>query len=165
MVTAAPLFRPSRRCIQNAMVEPSDVTQNQQMPRSARRQSLLPDPDRNPGFLLELPKGREGWLVARRIRIARRALGIVAWTVPAVVIQIVCLIVPGRARIEFPKFYWAIFTRLIGIRVRVIGNRADHANRRPVIFISNHSSWIDVPVLGGVLDGCFVAKGDVVTWP
>jgi 1-acyl-sn-glycerol-3-phosphate acyltransferase len=31
--------------------------------------------------------------------------------------------------------------------------------------VSNHSSWIDVPVVGGVLNGCFVAKGDVATWP
>jgi lyso-ornithine lipid O-acyltransferase len=147
------------------MVEPSDIVQDQSMPRSARRQSLLPDPDHNPGFLLELPKGREGWLVARRIRIARRALGVVAWTLPAVMIQAVCLILPGRAKIEFPKFYWAIFTRLIGIGVRVIGNHADSAARRPVIFVSNHSSWVDVPVLGGVIDGCFVAKGDVASWP
>ncbi|PPQ26835.1 lysophospholipid acyltransferase family protein [Rhodopila globiformis] len=135
------------------------------MPRSARRQSLLPHPDHNPGFLLELPKGREGWLVARRVRVARRALGVVAWTLPAVMIQAACLILPGRAKIEFAKFYWAIFTRLIGIKVRVIGSRADNVAKRPVIFVSNHSSWVDVPVLGGVLDGCFVAKGDVASWP
>jgi lyso-ornithine lipid O-acyltransferase len=147
------------------MVEPLNVAQEQQMPRSARRQSLLPDPDRIPGFLLELPKGREGWLVARRIRIVRRAIGIIAWTLPAVLVQAVCLLLPGRAKIEFPKFYWAVFTRLIGIKVRVIGSRADGASKRPVIFVSNHSSWVDVPVLGGVLDGCFVAKGDVAKWP
>ena len=34
-----------------------------------------------------------------------------------------------------------------------------------MLFISNHSSWLDVPVLGGVLDGCFVAKGDIAKWP
>jgi len=135
------------------------------MPRSARRQSLLVDPDRSPGFLLELPKGREGWLVARRIRIARRAASVIAWTVPAVLVQAVCLLLPGRAKIEFPRLYWAVFARLMGIKVRVIGNLADGANKRPMIFVSNHSSWVDVPVLGGVLNGCFIAKGDVATWP
>ena len=35
----------------------------------------------------------------------------------------------------------------------------------PVIFVSNHSSWVDVPVVGGVLPGPFVAKGDVERWP
>ena len=34
-----------------------------------------------------------------------------------------------------------------------------------MVFVSNHSSWVDVPVLGGVLDGCFVAKGEVAGWP
>jgi 1-acyl-sn-glycerol-3-phosphate acyltransferase len=146
------------------MIE-SSAASDPQLPRSARRQSMLPDPDRNPGFLLELPKGREGWLIARRIRVARRAIGIIAWTLPAVIVQTICLIMPGRSKVEFPKFYWTVFTRLIGIKVRVIGNRADGTGKRPLIFVSNHSSWVDVPVLGGVLDGCFVAKGDVARWP
>ena len=34
-----------------------------------------------------------------------------------------------------------------------------------MVFVSNHSSWVDVPVVGGVLDGCFVAKGEVSRWP
>ena len=34
-----------------------------------------------------------------------------------------------------------------------------------MLFVSNHSSWVDIPVLGGVLDGCFVAKADVARWP
>ena len=54
--------------------------------RSGRRSSLLPNPDRVPGFLLQLPNGREGWLVARRVRVARRALAILAWTIPAMLI-------------------------------------------------------------------------------
>jgi 1-acyl-sn-glycerol-3-phosphate acyltransferase len=36
---------------------------------------------------------------------------------------------------------------------------------RRVVYVSNHSSWVDIPVIGGVLDGCFVAKGDVAGWP
>lgn len=88
-----------------------------------------------------------------------------AWTLPAMVIQAVCLLVPGRARVIFARIYWATFTRLIGIRVRVIGKPARRTAGRAVIYVSNHSSWVDVPVLGGVLDGCFVAKGDVAGWP
>ncbi len=126
---------------------------------------MLPNPDHNPGFLLELPKGREGWLVARRVRVARRGLAVLAWTLPAMLVQAACLLAPGRAKVEFARIYWAVFTRLIGIEVRVIGQRAAGSDGRPIMFVSNHSSWIDVPVLGGVLDGCFVAKGDVATWP
>jgi len=33
------------------------------------------------------------------------------------------------------------------------------------VFVSNHSSWVDIAVLGGQLEGCFVAKEDVGRWP
>jgi 1-acyl-sn-glycerol-3-phosphate acyltransferase len=130
-----------------------------------RRKSILPDPDRNPGFLLELPKGREGWLVARRVRVTRRLLAVLAWTLPSLLIQGVCLFLPGQAKVAFARIYWSVFARLIGIEVRVIGQQAARSDGRKVVFVSNHSSWVDVPVLGGVLDGRFVAKEDVARWP
>lgn len=129
------------------------------------RSNLLPDPDRSPGFLLQLPKGRDGWLVARRVRVVRRGFAVLAWTVLAMLIQACCLTVPGRAKVAFARFYWAVFARLMGIEVRVIGTLARRQDGRPIVYVSNHSSWVDIPVVGGVLDGCFVAKGDVATWP
>ncbi len=36
---------------------------------------------------------------------------------------------------------------------------------RRLVFVSNHSSWLDVPVLGGRLDACFISKGEVGSWP
>jgi 1-acyl-sn-glycerol-3-phosphate acyltransferase len=80
-------------------------------------------------------------------------------------IQVVCLVLPGHAKVAFARIYWATFARLIGIQVRVVGTAAKREGGRPVVYVSNHSSWVDVPVVGGVLDGCFVAKGDVATWP
>jgi 1-acyl-sn-glycerol-3-phosphate acyltransferase len=80
-------------------------------------------------------------------------------------IQAVCLLLPGHAKVRFARLYWATFTRLIGIKVRVIGTAAKREAGRPVVYVSNHSSWVDVPVLGGVLHGCFVAKRDVSDWP
>lgn len=102
---------------------------------------------------------------ARRCRVVRRGLMIAGWTVPCMVIQAVCLILPGRAKIAFARLYWAVVTRLMGIRVRLIGERPNAPDGRPVVFVSNHTSWVDVPVVGGVLDGCFVAKGEVAGWP
>jgi 1-acyl-sn-glycerol-3-phosphate acyltransferase len=126
---------------------------------------LLRRPDEDPGFLLALPKGRDGWLVARRVRVARRLVTILLWTLPCMVAQAICLLLPGRPKVAFARLYWAMFARMMGIKVRVIGKLASETADRPVIFVSNHSSWVDVPVVGGVLDGCFVAKGDVATWP
>ena len=64
-------------------------------------------------------------------------------------VQAVCLMLPGRAKVVFARFYWSAVCRLLGLRVRVIGAPASTANGRPVVFVSNHSSWLDVPVLGG----------------
>jgi 1-acyl-sn-glycerol-3-phosphate acyltransferase len=130
-----------------------------------RRPRLLPEPSRNPGFLLELPKGREGWLVARRFRVVRRGVAVLAWTIAAALLQAIFVLLPGQLKVKFARLYWAVFARLIGIKVRIIGHMAPGTVRRRVVFVSNHSSWVDIPVLGGILDGCFVSKDDVAKWP
>ena len=131
----------------------------------ARRPRMLGNRDTPPGFLLGLPDGRDGWILARRVRAARRGIAILLWTMISIPIQALCLLLPGRPKVAFARLYWAVFTRLLGLNVRVVGELASGTAERPVIFISNHSSWVDVPVVGGLLDGCFVAKGDVAGWP
>ena len=109
--------------------------------------------------------GHDTWTWARRIRAARRGVSILLWTIPAVLIQALCILLPGRPKVVFAQLYWYVFRNLMGIRVRVIGTLASTTSERPVLFVSNHSSWVDIPVVGSVLDGRFVAKGDVGTWP
>ena len=103
--------------------------------------------------------------ITSRLRAARRGLLILLWTLPSAAVQAGCVVLPGRPKVAFARLYWAVFSRLLGLRVRVIGQLASGSSDRPVIFVSNHSSWVDIPVVGGVLDGCFVAKGDVGCWP
>jgi 1-acyl-sn-glycerol-3-phosphate acyltransferase len=67
--------------------------------------------------------------------------------------------------VAFPQFFWARFAAALGLEVRVVGQLASQVTGRPVIFVSNHSSWVDVPVVGGVLPAAFVAKGDIEGWP
>ena len=54
---------------------------------------------------------------------------------------------------------WA--TRLLRLRVTVEGVAADG----PVLFVANHMSWADIPILGGLLPASFVAKSEVAGWP
>lgn len=110
--------------------------------------------------------------LVRRARAIRRLLLIVMWTLVAAAIQSVLLMLPGRAKASFARFYWSVVSLLLGMRIRVIGapiagrmHDARAAERRPVVYVSNHSSWLDVPVLGGRLVACFVAKDDVASWP
>jgi lyso-ornithine lipid O-acyltransferase len=130
-----------------------------------RRSTLLSKQNRNVSSWLQLPTGREGWLVARRARVARRGVTLLLWTVLAVMIQALCLLFPGAAKAVFARFYWSIVTRVMGIGVRMIGALPDRLDGRPIIIVSNHTSWVDIPIIGGLVKGCFVAKADVGRWP
>ncbi len=112
-----------------------------------------------------LPAAAEGSGVLRRLRVVRRGTSVLLWTLPCMLIQAVCLTLPGRPKVVFARFYWSSVCRLLGLPVRVIGSLATTAGGRPVVFVSNHSSWLDVPVLGGRLDACFVSKNEVGRWP
>jgi 1-acyl-sn-glycerol-3-phosphate acyltransferase len=126
---------------------------------------LVFDPAQEPGFFLSLPSGRDGWLFARRFRATRRGVAILALTLPSMVVQAICLVLPGGAKVAFPRLFWRLFARTLGLDVRVVGELASKRSGRPVIFVSNHSSWVDIPVVGGVLPAPFVAKGDIERWP
>ncbi len=109
-----------------------------------------------------------GRALLRGLRAARRGALVVLWTLLAVLLQAVLIQLPGRAKVGFARFYWRIVTWLLGMHVRVIGRKVDAERagpRRPVVFVSNHSSWLDIPTLGGLLDACFVSKAEVGRWP
>ena len=63
-----------------------------------------------------------------------------------------------------PRLFHGLLCRLIGLRPRVWGTPADGA-LGPVLFVSNHMSYLDILVLGSLLRGSFVAKSEVGSWP
>ncbi len=99
----------------------------------------------------------------RRIRATRRLALVALWTLLSMAVQGVCLALPGRPKVWFARLYWNWFCRIIGLQVRVAGSRT--CAGRPLVFVSNHSSWLDIPVLGGQFEACFVSKDDVTGWP
>ncbi|WP_343895011.1 lysophospholipid acyltransferase family protein [Craurococcus roseus] len=122
-------------------------------------------------FRQALPGGHFGDIFGERrlggrFRAVRRIACALLWTLVAIPIQAVLHLLPGRAKVHFGRFYHATLCRLIGLRVRVVGASAtEDSAARPVMFLSNHSSWLDILVLGGVLDACFVSKAEVARWP
>ena len=104
---------------------------------------------------LALPSNRK---LVRRIRAVRRGVLIALWTLVSMLVQSLMIGLPGRGKVVFARFYWAMMCRLLGMRVRVIGPRLTRAatGGRPVVFVSNHSSWLDILVLGGRLEACFI---------
>ena len=84
------------------------------------------------------------------------------WTLFAVPVQAVLLMLPGRGKESFARTYWRGVAWILGLRLRVIGQIAP---TRPVLFAANHWSWVDIVALGAVLPACFIAKSEVGQWP
>ena len=82
-----------------------------------------------------------------------------------VLVQAVLILLPGRGKVGFARIYWAGMCCLLGLqRARDRPARAPTGpGTRPVVFVSNHSSWLDIGVLGGRLDACFISKEEVGT--
>lgn len=105
-------------------------------------------------------------LGAQRLRLVWRVAAFLLWTTPAGVVQAALIALPGDAKRWFARLYWATVCRILGLERRVIGTPARRVRgRRPVLFACNHTSWLDVPALGGTLLACFVAKSEVGRWP
>lgn len=67
----------------------------------------------------------------------------------------------GRSRRRLFQLWSRAVLRLLGVSVRVIGVKP----RGPVALVANHLSYLDVPLLGSIVDATFVAKADVAGWP
>ena len=104
-----------------------------------------------------------GWTHARAIT---KLAALLVWSALLVPLQLLLL---WRARstgktgaYTVTKLWHRGVCVLIGLRVQVTG--APLAASRAV-YVSNHVSHFDIPVLGSVLKGSFVAKDDMARWP
>lgn len=88
--------------------------------------------------------------------------GFLGLTLPLMPVQALLLSIGGKAKRTFPWWYHRQVCRLLGIRVHVVGKVA---TGRPTLLISNHVSWLDIPVLSSIAPISFVAKKEVGTWP
>jgi lyso-ornithine lipid O-acyltransferase len=67
-----------------------------------------------------------------------------------------------RSRRWIPHKYHRVVCSLLGVRVH---NAGVCAQRRPLLIISNHTSWLDIIVISAAAPVIFVAKHEVGTWP
>lgn len=61
-----------------------------------------------------------------------------------------------------PQIFHSGLCRLLRLKVVVHGQPT---SIHPTLFVINHISWLDIPVVGKVLQGSFVAKEEVETYP
>jgi 1-acyl-sn-glycerol-3-phosphate acyltransferase len=104
-----------------------------------------------------------GWTHARAVT---KLAALLAWSTLLVPLQLLLL---WRARstgktgaYTVTKLWHRGVCVLIGLRVQVTGVPLS-ATR--TVYVSNHVSHFDIPVLGSVLKGSFIAKDDMARWP
>ena len=96
------------------------------------------------------------WLAVLRLT----AFGAV--TLVAAPLQVIALALRIPLRETVPRTYHRLCCRLMGLRLEVMGTPS---LTKPTLFIANHSSYLDIPVLGALIRGSFVAKTEVAGWP
>lgn len=63
---------------------------------------------------------------------------------------------------RFGRFYLSTWRRCIGHHLIIKGNLS---KVKPTLFVSNHSSYVDILILGTFIPARFVAKLEVAKWP
>jgi 1-acyl-sn-glycerol-3-phosphate acyltransferase len=71
------------------------------------------------------------------------------------------LIFPQTLGRKFPFIAFSVLLWGFGIRV----GRCGVLSKEGDLFVSNHVSWTDIPVLGVTIGAGFVAKSDIEKWP
>ncbi len=89
------------------------------------------------------------------LRLALRLLALLLTLCTCLVLHALTRLV--RAPSPWPRLFLGAFGRIAGARAHVTGTPL----RRDVVFLSNHLSWIDIPVLAGATGTAFVAKAEL----
>lgn len=92
-----------------------------------------------------------------------KLMAFLLWCAVMVPIQMVIMLFAGEKPAYTTPWLWHKgLCRILGLKVLIEGTPCTD---RQVIFISNHMSYLDIPVIGSTLKASFVAKGEVATWP
>ena len=66
-----------------------------------------------------------------------------------------------RQKVYIPIIFHKILLKILGIKVKLIGKKT---TIRPLILAGNHTSYIDIIILGSIMPICFIAKQEIKSW-
>jgi 1-acyl-sn-glycerol-3-phosphate acyltransferase len=98
----------------------------------------------------------------RNARAAVRMTIYLLFTLALIPVQALAVAMKWPLRESLPVFYHSVCCRLWGMTIVVKG---EVAKDRPLLLISNHTSYLDIPVLSTIGALSFVAKSEVASWP
>ena len=93
------------------------------------------------------------------LRLTFRGLWIVALLLLCVPVHYLWRLFGRRS--PWPRRFLGWVGRAVGMRVKVTGEPL----RRDVLFVANHESWLDIPLLAGASGTAFVSKDEVARYP
>jgi 1-acyl-sn-glycerol-3-phosphate acyltransferase len=74
--------------------------------------------------------------------------------------------ISSHTHIYLKKLLYRVIIAIIGVRIKIHGNFTKRSKPKSTLFISNHSSYLDVMVLGSVIRNLsFTPKKEVRKWP
>jgi lyso-ornithine lipid O-acyltransferase len=85
-----------------------------------------------------------------------------AITIPLLPIQYLAMRVERLFHKSLPRLWHRIIAKLVGFKIEVTGKLAKD---RPLLIVSNHSSWADIVVLSSLAEVSFIAKAEVRNMP
>jgi 1-acyl-sn-glycerol-3-phosphate acyltransferase len=96
------------------------------------------------------------------LRAIMRAVLYGIWTALLLPIQMLAVMLRLDIAKRLPRFYHRVCCRILGIDVQC---RGEPSRDHPVLFVANHTSYLDIEILGSLIAGSFVAKAEVANWP
>ncbi len=100
--------------------------------------------------------------MTRTLRLASTILVLGIFTLVLLPLQLLALRRGWRIGTALPYAWQRLAWWVTGMRVTVVGEPAPP----PLLIAANHSSWLDITVLGGLMKPLsFVAKAEVARWP
>jgi 1-acyl-sn-glycerol-3-phosphate acyltransferase len=91
-----------------------------------------------------------------------RLVGAALLALPLIPVQMVALRFGHGLAAQLPVTFHRTLIAILGVRVTESG-RIDE--RRPLLIVANHVSWLDIPVIGSRGPVSFIAKSEVNGWP
>lgn len=96
------------------------------------------------------------------LRALARILIYLPWTALLIPVQAVAVALNAPLGWRLPRYYHRICCRILGFRIETTGTIS---TKQPTLFIANHTSYLDITILGALLEAGFVAKAEIAGWP
>jgi len=92
----------------------------------------------------------------------RRLLYILFWLIIFIIPILLIAFLSWDKKYRVYQYFYSIVCRVFNIEVVIKG---EICKKRPLVFVGNHTSYLDIVILGAALPASFISKAEVANWP